>query len=139
MTITGALRQAVIQRADGCCEYCRLRQTDELAPFHLDHIVPIKHRGTDTLENLCLSCFACNSFKGSNLAGADPVTGAATFLFNPRNMVWDEHFQINTDATVAGKTPEGRVTVEVMRFNDERRVQYRQFAISINEYPCKKV
>jgi hypothetical protein len=100
--------------------------------------VPVKHRGTDDLDNLCLSCFQCNSFKGSNLAAADPVTGAATFLFDPRKQAWDDHFEINPDATLSGKTPEGRVTIEVMKINDERRVQYRQFAMSINEYPCQK-
>ena len=70
MTVTASQRRAVIERAGGCCEYCRLMQTD---------------------------------------------------------------------ATLSGKTPEGRVTLEVLKINDERRVQYRQFAMNINEYPCKKV
>jgi hypothetical protein len=138
MSITPNQRQAVIQRAGGCCEYCRLGETDETSPFHIDHIVPIKHHGTDDLVNLCLSCYQCNSFKGSNRAAADPITGEATFLFNPRDQTWDEHFQVNPDATLTGKTPEGRVTIDVMRINDEARVQYRQFAMSIDEYPCQK-
>lgn len=138
MSVTPARRQAVIQRAGGCCEYCRLMQTDNTSPFHVDHILPIKHRGTDDMDNLCLSCFQCNSFKGSNSAAADPLTGEAAFLFHPRQQAWDEHFQINEDATLSGKTPEGRVTIEVMRINDERRVQYRQFAMNIDEYPCTK-
>lgn len=71
------------------------------------------------------------------MAAADPKTGSATFLFSPRNQDWDAHFMINSDATLTGKTPEGRVTVEVMRMNDEARVHYRRLAISIGEYPCK--
>ncbi|MBC7810096.1 MAG: HNH endonuclease [Burkholderiales bacterium] len=136
MTIPAALRRAVIQRAGDCCEYCRLAKTDESSPFHVDHVTPIKHHGTDDLDNLCLSCFQCNSYKGPNLAAADPSTGKAEFLFNPRTQTWDDHFQINDDATLTGKTPEGRVTIDVLRINDEPRVQYRQFAMSSGEYPC---
>lgn len=138
MSVTPSQRQAVIHRAGGCCEYCRLGATDETSPFHVDHIIPTKHQGTDDMENLCLSCFQCNSYKGSNMAAADPATGVAVFLFNPRKQDWDEHFQINSDATLIGKTPEGRVTVNVMKMNEEPRVQYRQFAMSIGEYPCLK-
>lgn len=136
MRITRAERQAVIRRAGGCCEYCRLRQTDETSPFTIDHIIPVKHHGTDDLENLCWACYQCNSFKGSNMAAADLLTGQAVFLFNPRRQKWDDHFQIAPDATLTGKTPEGRVTIDVMQINDPSRVHYRQFAMSIGEYPC---
>jgi hypothetical protein len=136
MTVTAAQRQTVHQRAGGCCEYCRLQETDETSPFHIDHIVPIKHRGTDELDNLCLACYQCNAFKGPNMAAADSVTGAATFLFNPRTQSWQDHFRVNPDATLTGITPEGRVTIEVMSINEEARVQYRQEAMGIGEYPC---
>lgn len=136
MSITSAQRQAVKQRAGGCCEYCRLKEIDEIPAFHIDHIIPVKHHGTDDLDNLALSCYQCNAFKGSNLAASDPSTGNATFLFNPRRQNWDDHFQLNPDAILIGKTPEGRVTVDVMRMNDEPRVQYRHFAMSIGDYPC---
>ena len=136
MTITTAQRRAVIQRAGNCCEYCRVQPADELAPFHIDHIVPLKHKGSDETDNLSWSCFQCNSFKGSNIAAADPQTGEATFLYNPRTQIWDEHFQINDDASLTGKTPQGRTTIEVMRINEDARIQYRLFAMSIDEYPC---
>ena len=138
MSITFAQRRAVIQRAGGCCEYCRVPETDETSPFHVDHIVPIKHHGTDALDNLCLACYRCNAFKGSNVAAADPITGEATFLFDPRKQNWDDHFRINSDATLTGITAQGRATIAVMRINDERRVKYRQLAMSIGEYPCEK-
>ncbi len=138
MSITAAQRRAVIQRAGDCCEYCRLTEIDELAPFHVDHIVPRKNNGTDDLDNLCLACYMCNLFKGSNMAAADPLTGAAAFLFNPRTQIWDDHFTINPDAALTGKTPEGRVTINVMRMNAESQVQYRQFTMRTGEYPCKK-
>jgi hypothetical protein len=137
MSVTAAQRKAVIERAGGCCEYCRLGETDAVPSFQIEHIVPVKHRGTDDLDNLCLSCYQCNAFKGPNMAAADPITGTATFLFNPRKQKWDDHFQLNPDATLTGMTPEGRVTIEVMRINDEKRVAYRQLAMMMGEYPCK--
>ncbi len=136
MTITSAQRQAVAQRADGCCEYCRVGKTDETSPFHIDHIIPLKHHGADELDNLCLSCFQCNSYKGPNMAAADPATGKAAFLFNPRTQNWDDHFQFDALATLSGKTSEGRVTIDVMKMNEKPRVEYRLFAMSIGEYPC---
>lgn len=138
MTITDKQRQQIIERAGSCCEYCRIRPTDTTPPFHIDHIVPIKHGGTNDLDNLCFSCFQCNAYKGSNMAAADPVTGEATFLFNPRKQIWDEHFRIEATAALTGKTPQGRVTIAVMRINEEARVQYRQLAMSIGEYPCRR-
>ena len=138
MTITTVQRQAVIQRAGKCCEYCRIESTDETSPFHIDHIIPLKHHGTDDLDNLCLSCYQCNSYKDPNVAAADPATGKAEFLFNPRQQKWDDHFQINADATLSAKTPEGRVTIDVLKMNEETRVEYRLFAMSIGEYPCRK-
>ena len=77
-------------------------------------------------------------YKGSNRAAADPISGKAVFLFDPRTQQWDDHFQINPDAALSGRTPEGRVTIDVLKMNDEPRVQYRQFAMSIGEYPCRK-
>lgn len=109
MSITAAQRRAVILRAGGCCEYCRLTEIDDIAPFHIDHIIPLKHDGTDDLDNLCLACYMCNLSKGPNMAAADPRTGAATFLFNPRTQIWDDHFEINPDATLTGKTGSGRM------------------------------
>ncbi len=136
MGITKSQREAVIERAAGCCEYCRLTQIDETSPFTIDHITPIKHGGKDELDNLCWSCFQCNAFKGPNMAAADPLTGDATFLFNPRVQDWHEHFQVEADATLTGRTAEGRVTIAVMRINEEARTQYRQEAMKMGEYPC---
>jgi hypothetical protein len=127
----------VTARAGGCCEYCRLTANDETAPFQIDHIVPVKHGGTDALDNLCLACYQCNAFKGPNAAAADPLTQAPAFRFNPRMQEWDAHFRIEPDATLTGTTPEGRVTIAVLRINDEARVYYRQIATRAGEYPCQ--
>ena len=70
-----------------------MRQQDEAwSRFHVEHIVPRKHKGGDDLGNLCLCCQHCNLHKGANLSGLDPATGQLTRLFHPREDIWEEHF-----------------------------------------------
>jgi 5-methylcytosine-specific restriction endonuclease McrA len=53
-----ALEELVWQRANRCCEYCRVCQDFDRLPFEIDHIVARKHGGLTTQSNLCLACFA---------------------------------------------------------------------------------
>jgi len=133
--IPTALRRDVIQRAVNCCEYCRLSQVDNFFTFHVDHIISEKHGGETKSDNLCLSCPACNIAKGSDIAGADPLTGNATFLYNPRQQIWLEHFRLE-GATIQGKTPEGRLTVQLLRLNSKERVIEREGLLELGRYPC---
>ncbi|MBZ0281281.1 MAG: HNH endonuclease [Anaerolineae bacterium] len=138
MTITAEQRQIIHALANKCCEYCRVAQDDRLSKFQIDHIIPVKHGGTDATENLCLACLKCNSFKGPNVAALDPATGEATKLYNPRQQSWEEHFQINPDASLIGISPEGRATIIVLRINEGSRVKQRRVAMNLGEYPCTK-
>ncbi len=104
--------------------------------FHVDHIIATKHGGTDDAENLCLACYKCNGYKGSNIAALDPLTGNATKLYNPRQQNWSDHFEINANATLSGLTPEGRTTIFVLRINDAERVKQRLGELTIGDYPC---
>jgi hypothetical protein len=138
MSITNEQKQLIRQRAGNCCEYCRLAEAGRLARFHIDHIIAIKHDGTDDNDNLCLACPKCNAHKGDNVAALDPLTRAATRLYDPRQQVWDNHFRLNPDATISGLTPEGRTTIRVLRINDRERVKQRLGEMTVGDYPCKK-
>lgn len=138
MSLTEGQKQRVRERAHDCCEYCRIAQASRMVRFQIDHIIAVSHGGTDDESNLCLACFKCNGYKGPNIAAADPVTGTATFLFNPRTQSWDKHFRLNDDATITGITPEGRTTINVLRINDDGRVIQRLGDIETDDYPCKK-
>jgi hypothetical protein len=133
--ISSELRRHVIERAGGCCEYCRMRIEDRLLPFELDHIIAEKHGGATDADNLCVACYRCNSFKGSDIASADPETGKATFLFHPRKQYWKDHFRL-VDAVIEPLTPEGRVTVFLLRFNMAIHVAQRAALIREGLYPC---
>lgn len=136
MSITDVQKQRVRDRAGNCCEYCRVSQSARLTCFQVDHIIAIKHGVTDDDENLCLACYK-NTYKGSNIAAADPETGKPTILFHPRQQTWDDHFLLNFDATITGLTPVGRATVAVLRIND-KRVKQRSGELAEGDYPCQK-
>ncbi len=136
MTISASQRRAVVQRASDCCEYCRLASANAVAPFHVDHVVPIKHGGSDETDNLCLACFKCNAHKSHDLSGFDPLTREITRLYNPRTQLWTTHFEIQDDMRITGLTAEGRTTVQVLQMNDEERVENRRVLAEIGEYPC---
>src|SRR5439155_13267976 len=87
-----ALRHFVRDRADSRCEYCLLPELYHELPFQIEHIVARKHHGDNAPENLALACYNCNSHKGPNIAGIDPVTQIMTRLFHPRLDRWGDHF-----------------------------------------------
>ncbi len=129
------LRRLVTSRANRCCEYCRLHEADAFLPYEIDHIIPIKHRGETREDNLCLSCFDCNRYKGSDIGSIDIETHQFAHLFNARTMIWSEHFRLNVNV-IEPLTPEGRVTVFLLRLNSEARLIRREQLIEMNRYPC---
>jgi hypothetical protein len=133
--ISVQLRQEVIKRVEGCCEYCLVSQEDEFFKFPIDHIIAQKHGGTSTSANLCLSCPDCNAFKGSDIASIDSKTRQLTPLFNPREQKWDEHFHFQ-GAIIEPRTPVGRVTVVILQLNRPERITDRLLLIEANRYPC---
>jgi hypothetical protein len=136
--IPESLRREVIERAEGCYEYCLIHQQDSLYAHEVDHIIPEKHRGETSAANLCLACLDCNRYKGSDFASFDPETGQITPLFNPRQQVWNDHFRLES-ARIIPLSPEGRVTVFVLRLNHEIRVRARRALIEAGRYPLIQV
>lgn len=136
--VSSALRNAVIKRAGGCCEYCLLSQEDISFSFHIEHIRATKHHGETEIHNLCLSCPTCNRYKGSDIASIDPESDKINELFNPRTHVWGEHFQLD-GAKIVPLSAIGRVTASLLRFNYPDRLAERELLIQLNHYPCKSI
>jgi hypothetical protein len=105
-----------------------MRKEFDDAPFEVDHVIARKHGGPTASGNLALSCFPCNAFKGSNIAGRDARTRKLAPLFNPRRHKWERHFRWR-GATLIGRTAIGRVTVAVLNINDPLRVEHREWLI----------
>ncbi len=132
-----SLRQYVFERAGFCCEHCLIHQQRKPVSFHLEHIISAKHGGKTQEDNLCMSCPRCNYYKGSDIASIDPLTGNATFLYNPRKQSWFNHFQLN-GAIIEPLIPEGRVTLFLLRLNAFERVRERSILLRFNLYPYEK-
>jgi HNH endonuclease len=129
-----ALTRLVWQRAGNSCEYCQLPQEYDDRVFEIDHIISRKHKGPTMARNLALSCFRCNSFKGSDISGLDDVTRKLTPLFNPRRLKWSRHFRWE-GPYLLGRTAIGRVTVELLQINDLFRVEVREALIEEGLFP----
>jgi hypothetical protein len=128
------LRAEVRARAADRCEYCRLPQSATIVTHEADHIRPQKHNGPTTLENLCWACGWCNAFKGSDVAGFDPLNDALTPLFNPRTQNWNDHF-IWRGPVLDGLTPAGRTTIAVLKINEVSRVEHRRLLTQLGDHP----
>jgi hypothetical protein len=118
------LARGVRERAGGRCEYCLMPQFVFPLPFQIDHIVAEKHGGETVPTNLALACPHCNLYKGPNIAGRDPDSGQVLRLFHPRSDSWTEHFQFE-GPRIVGRTPVGRVTVQVLALNAEELLLFR--------------
>lgn len=89
-----------------------------------EHIVAKQHGGSEELDNLALACHRCNLHKGPNLTGVDPLTSRVVPLFIPRRDRRAGHFHFR-GIRIAGITPVGQATVQVLAMNDARRLELR--------------
>lgn len=130
------LRQQVIDRAGGCCEYCLSQVRFSSAAFAVEHIKP-SHAGGPSIEsNLALSCQGCNSHKAIKTTASDPLTDLPASLFNPRKENWNDHFIWSADyAKVHGISPAGRATVAALRLNRPGLVNMRRVLYAMGEHP----
>ena len=78
-----ALIRQVWRRANGRCEYCQLSREFDDRAFEIDHIRSQKHLGPTVASNLALSCFRCNSFKGSDISGRNFKTWQTYAVIQP--------------------------------------------------------
>lgn len=134
--ISEDLQQKVRLRAKYLCEYCHASEQWQYVPFTIEHIIPLADRGTDTFENLALSCFHCNRKKSNKTTAIDPKSGAEVPLFNPRQSSWSEHFIWSADGLlIVGITPSGRATVATLVLNRERVINIRAADKAIGRHP----
>lgn len=133
--VSEALRQQVTVRAQGLCEYCQTAQII-VVTMEVDHIIPEAASGETKLENLCLTCRGCNSFKQDYQTGIDPNSGIEINLYNPRTQNWNEHFLWSEDSLfIIGQTPVGRATVDRLRMNREGVIAARRLWVQAGWHP----
>ncbi len=145
LSITGPGREGVRSRAGGVCEYCRLPEIPMAAgaPFEVEHIMPrSRHPGTRVAandpSNLAWACRRCNLHKRDHTEGVDPLTGGRDRLLNPREDAWENHFKALPSGTIIGLSAIGRVTVAVLKFNDDpHAVKGRALLWEVRWWPAR--
>lgn len=138
--ISEEVRARIRTQAKNQCGYCRSLQKYVLGVLEIEHIIPKALGGTDDEENLWLSCRLCNSFKGIQTHGQDPITNRKAKLFNPRQQKWSRHFTwTNNDTHIMGQTACGRATVLALQLNNAYAVTVRQAWVSVGWHPPTEV
>ncbi|MCI0694070.1 HNH endonuclease [candidate division KSB1 bacterium] len=131
-------QRAVIERAEGRCEYCQSMADYATETFAVEHIMPVSRGGTSELDNLALSCSGCNGHKYNKTEALDPTDGKLVPLFNPRQQKWQTHFGWSDDFTrIIGLTATGRATVEALQMNRPGLVNMRRLLYLIRQHPPK--
>jgi 5-methylcytosine-specific restriction endonuclease McrA len=134
--IPAKLKQAVIKRAQGRCEYCQCRADYATETFAVEHIIPLSRGGKTVLGNLALACSGCNGHKYNRLAALDPLSNEIVPLFHPRRDRWQEHFGWNEDYTyIVGLTPTGRATVAALVMNSAAVINLRAVLYATGKHP----
>jgi hypothetical protein len=126
----------VADRATHRCEYCHAPELVFNFPFEVEHIIPLYRGGVDAELNLALACRSCNLRKGTRISGLDPESNQDVPLFHPRQDLWDDHFQVDSDSgTLVAKTPTARVTITYLEMNSQAQVTARQLWIRLGLFP----
>ncbi|MDX2033787.1 MAG: HNH endonuclease signature motif containing protein [Blastocatellia bacterium] len=130
------LRRQVVDRAGNCCEYCRYPGQYSPQAMSIDHIEPREAGGETVLENLALSCQGCNGHKAARTTAIDSVSERLVPLFNPRLLLWREHFAWSEDyLRINGLTAVGRATIEALQLNRDGLVNIRRVLYAVGEHP----
>jgi 5-methylcytosine-specific restriction endonuclease McrA len=131
-------QRAVIERAEGRCEYCQSTADYATETFAVEHVMPVSRGGTSELDNLALSCLGCNGHKYNKTEVLDPADGKIVPLFNPRQQNWQTHFGWSEDFTrIIGLTATGRATMEALQMNRPGLVNMRRLLYLIRQHPPK--
>jgi HNH endonuclease len=131
-----AVVRRVRERAGHQCEYCQTAERISGQPCEVDHILPRVRGGETVLENLCLACAPCNSFKLDQIEAIDPQTGETAALFNPRIQTWTQHFAWTSAGTLLiGLSACGRATMVALHLNRPLIVAARSIWVSAKLHP----
>jgi len=130
------IKQTVIERACGCCEYCKALASHTPSPFEVEHIIALVVGGDDTLENLAYACRGCNLHKGIKVTISDLKTGQQIPLFHPRKDQWNDHFKWDDEVLrIIGITLKGELTIKTLDMNREGLINLRQVLKNAGLHP----
>jgi len=132
--VSEELKRLVADRAEYLCEYCLIHEEDTFLQCQVDHIISIKHGGQSDIDNLAYACAICNRNKGSDIGSMLLPSREFTRFFNPRTDTWLHHFKLQ-GAIILPRTNIGKVTAQILGFNNDGRILERETLIAMGRYP----
>ncbi len=134
--ISVAIQRTILELSQGYCEYCILPANFSTDYFHYEHIIPLILNGRTELKNLARSCGICNNNKRDKIEHIDPLTQQIARLFHPRQDIWTDHFQwSDDDLYIAGITPIGRATIDLLKTNRSNAINLRKLLKMADLHP----
>ncbi|MCL6533044.1 MAG: HNH endonuclease [Armatimonadetes bacterium] len=131
--VSPKIRAFVAQRAGYRCEYCHIHESDTFYGCQVEHIISLKHGGTNDPDNLAYACAFCNYAKGTDIATVLDDADHPVRLFNPRRDRWEDHFTLE-GAYIIPLTKVGEATVRLLGFNHPLRLAERELLIKTGRY-----
>ena len=133
--ISAQIRMFVADRANHCCEYCKLPNR-YFGAFTIDHVIPTSKGGDSNPQNLAFCCSNCNAHKATRQNAIDPFTGDRVNIFNPRQQIWHNEFNWSVDRlTIIGVSAIGRATVVALDMNRETAINLRELLYQFGQHP----
>ena len=127
-------RLFVRERALQSCEYCRIPELFSFLGFEIDHIISIKHGGSNELDNLSWACAFCNNYKGSDLGTILLPAKKIIRFYNPRVDLWEDNFEFS-GPLINPKTDIGEATIKIFQFNEVNRIIERELCLATGLIP----
>jgi HNH endonuclease len=125
----------VAERAAHRCEYCHVPERVFNFAFEVEHVIPVSLLKSDDDSNLALACRACNVRKSDHCTGIDDTSQSETRLLHPRQDRWEDHFQVDGQGVVHGKTAIGRATANRLNVNNSVQREARKQWMRLGLFP----
>ena len=123
MTLDSELRAVVREAYRRCCGYCGVCEHNVGGMLEIDHFRPLRHSGTNALDNLVYACTTCNRFKGDYWPAPD-VPESLSLLHPGRDK--STHLLETVEGRLAGLTPRGWFHIERLHLNRPQLIALRQ-------------
>jgi hypothetical protein len=134
--LTGEEEKVLVERARGCCEYCRSQERFAMQSFSVEHVIPRSKGGKTALNNVAFACQGCNNHKYTKTKAKDPKTGKMVALFHPRKQQWRDHFAWNNEGTlIIGLTATGRASIAALQLKRPGLINLRRVLAAAGEHP----
>jgi len=119
----GFITEALLLMSSGKCCYCECNIQEESKYMEVEHFHPKQLYPEKVVEweNLLPSCKRCNGNKRDHDTLSEPIVHPVND--DPRNHLEFKAYRFY------GKTPEGKMLIEVVKLNERQRLQLKRFKI----------